>query len=173
MYMCIYITCNVYMCTCTCQHVTESVLCYKYMYSHYMKYIEHASVCGVQVRDSDGSVVQFLYGEDGLDVCRTNFLQPSQFSFLIDNHMVASSSPPPPLPHVLHPFPTLPSFPPPFSPFLSPSLPRCTQALTHGVDFQAAEAYLSMTTARKHRKKVRHTPFHGCYSNTIISVDTP
>lgn len=42
----------------------------------------------VQVRDSDGSVIQFLYGEDGLDVCRSKFLQPSLFPFLLENHMV-------------------------------------------------------------------------------------
>ena len=44
-------------------------------------------VC-LQVRDSDGSVVQFLYGEDGLDVCHSKFLQPSLFPFLLDNHSV-------------------------------------------------------------------------------------
>ncbi|NXU55669.1 RPA1 polymerase, partial [Turnix velox] len=38
------------------------------------------------VRDSDGSVVQFLYGEDGLDIPKTQFLQPKQFPFLADNY---------------------------------------------------------------------------------------
>lgn len=40
------------------------------------------------VRDSDGSVVQFLYGEDGLDVPKTQFLQPKQFPFIADNYEV-------------------------------------------------------------------------------------
>ncbi|XP_048459016.1 DNA-directed RNA polymerase I subunit RPA1 [Rhincodon typus] len=38
------------------------------------------------VRDSDGSVVQFLYGEDGLDIPRTQFLQPGQFPFIAANY---------------------------------------------------------------------------------------
>lgn len=40
------------------------------------------------VRDSDGSVVQFLYGEDGLDVPKTQFLQPRQLPFIQDNYEV-------------------------------------------------------------------------------------
>ncbi|XP_066429086.1 DNA-directed RNA polymerase I subunit RPA1 [Eleutherodactylus coqui] len=40
------------------------------------------------VRDSDGSVVQFLYGEDGLDVPKTQFLQPKQFPFIEENYEV-------------------------------------------------------------------------------------
>lgn len=40
------------------------------------------------VRDSDGSVVQFLYGEDGLDIPKTQFLQPKQFPFLASNYEV-------------------------------------------------------------------------------------
>ncbi|NXH11506.1 RPA1 polymerase, partial [Bucco capensis] len=40
------------------------------------------------VRDSDGSVVQFLYGEDGLDIPKTQFLQPEQFPFIADNFEV-------------------------------------------------------------------------------------
>ncbi len=40
------------------------------------------------VRDSDGSVVQFLYGEDGLDIPKTPFLQPQQFPFIKDNYEV-------------------------------------------------------------------------------------
>ncbi|XP_060699719.1 DNA-directed RNA polymerase I subunit RPA1 isoform X2 [Hemiscyllium ocellatum] len=38
------------------------------------------------VRDSDGSVIQFLYGEDGLDIPRTQFLQPGQFPFIAANY---------------------------------------------------------------------------------------
>lgn len=37
------------------------------------------------VRDSDGSVVQFLYGEDGLDIPKTQFLQRRQLPFVRDN----------------------------------------------------------------------------------------
>ncbi|XP_077434020.1 DNA-directed RNA polymerase I subunit RPA1 isoform X1 [Vanacampus margaritifer] len=44
------------------------------------------------VRDSDGSVVQFLYGEDGLDIPKTQFLQPRQFPFIEDNFEVISKS---------------------------------------------------------------------------------
>nr|DBA29404.1 TPA: hypothetical protein GDO54_009631 [Pyxicephalus adspersus] len=40
------------------------------------------------VRDSDGSVIQFLYGEDGLDVPKTQFLQPKLFPFIADNYEV-------------------------------------------------------------------------------------
>lgn len=41
-----------------------------------------------QVRDSEGNVVQFLYGDDGLDVCSTSYLQggDSQFTFLAKNY---------------------------------------------------------------------------------------
>ncbi|XP_069488274.1 DNA-directed RNA polymerase I subunit RPA1 [Ambystoma mexicanum] len=44
------------------------------------------------VRDSDGSVVQFLYGEDGLDIPKTQFLQPEQFPFIADNYEVIKRS---------------------------------------------------------------------------------
>ncbi|VDN06178.1 unnamed protein product [Thelazia callipaeda] len=37
------------------------------------------------VRDHDGSVIQFRYGEDGMDVCRSTFLNFKQFDFLFDN----------------------------------------------------------------------------------------
>ena len=37
------------------------------------------------VRDSDGSVVQFLYGEDGLDVAKAKYL--SDFRFQAENHL--------------------------------------------------------------------------------------
>lgn len=43
------------------------------------------------VRDSDGSVVQFLYGEDGLDIPKTPFLQERQFPFIEDNYEVRQS----------------------------------------------------------------------------------
>lgn len=44
------------------------------------------------VRDSDGSVVQFLYGEDGLDIPKTPFLQPRQFPFIEENYEVIKKS---------------------------------------------------------------------------------
>ncbi|XP_067885420.1 DNA-directed RNA polymerase I subunit RPA1 [Heterodontus francisci] len=44
------------------------------------------------VRDSDGSVVQFLYGEDGLDIPKTQFLQPGQFPFITANYEVIKTS---------------------------------------------------------------------------------
>ncbi|KOC69722.1 DNA-directed RNA polymerase I subunit RPA1 [Habropoda laboriosa] len=37
------------------------------------------------VRDSDGSLIQFYYGEDGLDVPASRFLKKEQLSFLVDN----------------------------------------------------------------------------------------
>ena len=37
------------------------------------------------VRDHDKSVIQFHYGEDGLDVPKTPYLNPKQFSFIADN----------------------------------------------------------------------------------------
>ncbi|ODM89496.1 DNA-directed RNA polymerase I subunit RPA1 [Orchesella cincta] len=37
------------------------------------------------VRDSDGSVIQFMYGEDGLDVGKSQYLKPKQLKFLESN----------------------------------------------------------------------------------------
>lgn len=37
------------------------------------------------VRDSDNSVIQFMYGEDGMDVSKSQFLKTKQFPFLLDN----------------------------------------------------------------------------------------
>lgn len=37
------------------------------------------------VRDSDGSVIQYLYGEDGLDVGKSQYLKPKQLKFLEEN----------------------------------------------------------------------------------------
>ncbi|KHJ88861.1 RNA polymerase Rpb1, domain 2 [Oesophagostomum dentatum] len=37
------------------------------------------------VRDHDGSVVQFRYGEDGLDVVKASYINPKTFPFLKDN----------------------------------------------------------------------------------------
>ncbi|XP_043918265.1 DNA-directed RNA polymerase I subunit RPA1 [Protopterus annectens] len=44
------------------------------------------------VRDSDGSVMQFLYGEDGLDIPKTQFLQEKQFPFFAENYEVLRKS---------------------------------------------------------------------------------
>ncbi|XP_019629041.1 PREDICTED: DNA-directed RNA polymerase I subunit RPA1-like isoform X3 [Branchiostoma belcheri] len=38
------------------------------------------------VRDSDGSLIQFYYGEDGLDIPKTQFLGPKHFPFMVNNH---------------------------------------------------------------------------------------
>lgn len=37
------------------------------------------------VRDSNGSIVQYLYGEDGLEVTKSSFFNKKQFGFLADN----------------------------------------------------------------------------------------
>nr|CAG4642277.1 EOG090X00BV [Evadne anonyx] len=37
------------------------------------------------VRDSDGSMIQFAYGEDGLDICKSQYLNKSGISFLLEN----------------------------------------------------------------------------------------
>lgn len=37
------------------------------------------------VRNTDGSVVQFFYGEDGLDHCHTKFMEAKQFRFFASN----------------------------------------------------------------------------------------
>ncbi|XP_059608966.1 DNA-directed RNA polymerase I subunit RPA1 [Phlebotomus argentipes] len=40
------------------------------------------------VRDSDNSVVQFLYGEDGLDIAKSQFFKTKMLSFLDDNAQI-------------------------------------------------------------------------------------
>lgn len=37
------------------------------------------------VRDSDRSVVQFMYGEDGMDILKSQFLKEKQIPFLVEN----------------------------------------------------------------------------------------
>lgn len=55
-----------------------------------IKHLEGITVnYDLTVRDSDGSVVQFLYGEDGLDVSKMQMLKPKQFSTLAKNYDVA------------------------------------------------------------------------------------
>ena len=46
----------------------------------------------LQVRDSDGSVIQFYYGEDGMDIAKTQFLSEKQFPFLAENFQVLNLS---------------------------------------------------------------------------------
>ena len=51
-----------------------------------VKHLEGISVeYDSTVRDSDKSVVQFLYGEDGLDIYKLNYLKPKQLPFLREN----------------------------------------------------------------------------------------
>ncbi|GAB6022197.1 DNA-directed RNA polymerase I subunit RPA1 [Chamberlinius hualienensis] len=52
-----------------------------------IKHLEGLTVAyDMTVRDSDGSVIQFKYGEDGLDILKVPFLKPQQIPFLVDNH---------------------------------------------------------------------------------------
>ena len=44
------------------------------------------------VRDSDGSIVQFLYGNDGIDVTKANFLSPSGLKHLKVNSYILSNN---------------------------------------------------------------------------------
>ncbi|XP_052238308.1 DNA-directed RNA polymerase I subunit RPA1-like isoform X3 [Dreissena polymorpha] len=44
------------------------------------------------VRDSDNSIIQFYYGEDGLDLHKTGFLGPQQFPLLVENHKIVVST---------------------------------------------------------------------------------
>lgn len=44
------------------------------------------------VRDSCGSVIQFLYGEDGLDICKSQMLKDGAFKSLIENYQIISPS---------------------------------------------------------------------------------
>ena len=46
----------------------------------------------LSVRDSDGSVVQFLYGDDGVDVLKAQFLEEKQFPFIARNYTVKGRS---------------------------------------------------------------------------------
>lgn len=52
------------------------------------------------VRDHDGSVIQFRYGEDGMDIGKASFLNPNQFKFLNDNLEATTMHSVPP--HVLN-----------------------------------------------------------------------
>jgi len=52
--------------------------------------IKHMEALYVQydmtVRDGDGSVVQFLYGEDGIDVLKNQYLNDKQFKSILQNY---------------------------------------------------------------------------------------
>ena len=66
-------------------------ICVSYDLSVSLAWIMHACIMffkQLQIRDSDGSVIQFLYGEDGMDIGKTRFLSEKQFPFLINNYEV-------------------------------------------------------------------------------------
>lgn len=54
--------------------------------------IKHLEALYVQydmtVRDGDGSVMQFLYGEDGIDVLKSQYLHEKQFKGILQNYQV-------------------------------------------------------------------------------------
>ncbi|KAH8066040.1 hypothetical protein JL722_435 [Aureococcus anophagefferens] len=58
-----------------------------------VKHLEELTVCyDHTVRDAEGSVVQFLYGDDGLDVMKTHFLSGAkELKILGDNHRAGAS----------------------------------------------------------------------------------
>ena len=37
------------------------------------------------VRDADNTVVQFQYGEDSMDICKSQYIKPDKLTFLGDN----------------------------------------------------------------------------------------
>lgn len=54
-----------------------------------IKHLEGLSVhYDMTVRDSDKSVIQFMYGEDGMDISKCQFLKKKQLSFLNENRDV-------------------------------------------------------------------------------------
>ncbi|XP_065342582.1 DNA-directed RNA polymerase I subunit RPA1 [Cloeon dipterum] len=58
-----------------------------------IKHLEGLSVGYDQtVRDSDGSVIQFYYGEDGMDVSKAQFMDPDQMHVLLDNANIVLES---------------------------------------------------------------------------------
>ena len=54
--------------------------------------VKHLEALYVQydmtVRDGDGSVIQFLYGDDGIDVLQNQFLKKEQYKTIIQNYKV-------------------------------------------------------------------------------------
>ncbi|KAJ8721870.1 hypothetical protein PYW08_004272 [Mythimna loreyi] len=59
-----------------------------------IKHLESLSIAyDHTVRDSDDSIIQFAYGEDGLDVLKCQFLKQDQFSFLdVNSNAVVSEA---------------------------------------------------------------------------------
>ena len=56
-----------------------------------VKHLEGITVnYDLTVRDSDGSVIQFLFGEDGISPERSAYLNPGQFKFIRDNFQAMS-----------------------------------------------------------------------------------
>ena len=57
--------------------------------------IKHLEALYVQydmtVRDGDGSIVQFMYGDDGVDVLKCQYLRQDQFKTVMDNQKVCAS----------------------------------------------------------------------------------
>ncbi|KAI0983256.1 hypothetical protein GJ496_011319 [Pomphorhynchus laevis] len=57
--------------------------------------IKHLEGIGIEydmtVRDSDGALIQFIYGEDGIATDKTSFLRSSKFNFFIENHTSVTS----------------------------------------------------------------------------------
>ena len=40
------------------------------------------------VRDGDGSIVQFLYGDDGVDVLKSPYIKSGQYKTIAENYEV-------------------------------------------------------------------------------------
>lgn len=58
-----------------------------------IKHLEGLSVnYDMTVRDSDNSVIQFMYGEDGMDIAKCQFLNKKQLPFLNENRHVILQS---------------------------------------------------------------------------------
>ncbi|CAG0881746.1 unnamed protein product [Darwinula stevensoni] len=57
-----------------------------YLQRSLIKHLEGLTVeYDTTVRDADGSIIQFLYGEDGMDVTKTQFLKNGKIQFLVEN----------------------------------------------------------------------------------------
>lgn len=51
-----------------------------------IKHLEGLKICyDLTVRDSDNSIVQFRYGEDGMDIGKVSFMNEKQYPFIKDN----------------------------------------------------------------------------------------
>ena len=74
---------------CVSYDLSVSVLAQVYLYHCAIDLV--CVIFQFQIRDSDGSVIQFLYGEDSMDIGKTRFLSEKQFPFLINNYEVVCS----------------------------------------------------------------------------------